>query len=362
MKNWFETNHAKLQFALRMMLAALASFALGEALGLAQTYWAVLSAVIVIQASIGGSVRAAINRLTGTLGGAFWGALVAMTIPHGSPASMAVALIAGTAPLAIFTAFRPEYRIAPITAIIVLLGGGQPQAGPFSSALERVLEISLGSAVAVAVALLILPARAHRLLAHAASGAVADMARIVSMLDEAHARGASPEALWRLQVRLSAEVAGADSRAGEAKVERANYLAEGPDPEPLARTLRRLRNDLAMLSRALGASSSDALHDGLRSELSPLLRAIAGWFNALAKALASGEPAPSLETIRATVEDYRAAISCAGDEGLASVAGGEGNQRVFVLLFVFEQMLQNLQDLAARTNELSESDSKRSRV
>ena len=39
MKAWFQTHRAKLQFGLRMTVAALASYALGEAIGLSQTYW-----------------------------------------------------------------------------------------------------------------------------------------------------------------------------------------------------------------------------------------------------------------------------------------------------------------------------------
>ncbi len=46
-----------------MTLAALSSYVLGEVLELAQSYWAVLSPVIVIQGSVGGSVRAGLNRL-----------------------------------------------------------------------------------------------------------------------------------------------------------------------------------------------------------------------------------------------------------------------------------------------------------
>ncbi|MGO8953061.1 MAG: hypothetical protein ACLPWS_07720 [Rhodomicrobium sp.] len=40
MSAWLSQHQAKLQFGPRMTLAALVSYALGEALGLAQTYWA----------------------------------------------------------------------------------------------------------------------------------------------------------------------------------------------------------------------------------------------------------------------------------------------------------------------------------
>ena len=234
-----------------MTVSALASYALGEAVGL---YPSLLGGAVGRDrhsGSVGGSVKAGLNRLIGTIGGAFWGAVVAGLMPHNTPAALGLAMLVAIAPLSVVTAFRTDYRIAPITAIIVLMGAALQQAAPFSSALGRVLEITLGSAVAVAVALLVpFPARAHALLARSASDAVADMARIVSMLEEGHGQGVDRAALLKIQLRCSDEIAKVDTRAGEAKVERTNWLADGPDPKPLSRTLRRLRNEMAML-RAL---------------------------------------------------------------------------------------------------------------
>ena len=359
MKAWLQTHRGKLQFGLRMTVSALASYILGEALGLSQTYWAVLSAVIVIQGSVGGSVRAGLNRLIGTIGGAFWGAVVAGLMPHNTPVALGFALLVAIAPLSIVTAFRSDYRIAPITAIIVLTGAALQQAAPFSSALERVLEIVLGSAVAVAVALFILPARAHALLARSASIAIADMARIVSMLEEGHGQGVDRDALLKIQLRCSAEIAKVDSRAGEAKVERANRLADGPDPEPLSRTLRRLRNEMAMLARALVIPFPDPVRGPFVNELTAVLRALASWLSGMSETLISGKEAPSLQDLKTSLEGFRGVIGGAGPEWFASATKEDDIQRVFALLFVFDQLLQNLQDLADRARELRESEPQR---
>ncbi len=359
MKAWLQTHRGKLQFGLRMTVSALASYGLGEAIGLSQTYWAVLSAVIVIQGSVGGSVRAGLNRLTGTIGGAFWGAVVAGLMPHNTPAALGLALMVAVAPLSVVTAFWTDYRIAPITAIIVLMGAALQQAAPFSSALERVFEITLGSAVAVAVALFILPARAHALLARSASIAVADMARIVSMLEEGHGQGVDREALLKIQLRCSAEIAKVDSRSGEAKVELANRLADGPDPEALSRTLRRLRNEMAMLARALVTPFPEAVRGPFVKELAAVLRALAAWLSGMSETLSSGKEAPNLQDLKTALEGFRGAIGGAGPEWFASATEKEDIQRVFALLFVFDQMLQNLQDLADRARELRESEPQR---
>jgi uncharacterized membrane protein YccC len=349
---WYLRHQAKLQFGLRMTLAALFSFALGEALGMAQTYWAVLSSVIVTQGSVGGSLRVAVNRLIGTVGGAIWGAAVALAVPHASPLPLGAALLAAIGPLAVLTAFRPDYRVAPITAIIVLMGASGQQAGPMASAISRVFEISLGSAIAVAVALFILPARAHRLLARAASATVATMADMAALL-EMTGKGSAAETLLHVQSRLRAAIAQTETRAEEAKIERANRLSDGPDPEPLARNFRRLRHDLAMLARVLAEPFSAPVRDRLGPTLEVIFAALAAWFTATSKALAQSAMPPELTSVQQAMEGYKAALTNAGQEKFSYTTGNHDTQRVFALLFLFEQMLQNLQDLADRTSELA---------
>jgi uncharacterized membrane protein YccC len=325
---------------------------------LTQVYWAVLSSVIVIQGSVGGSVRAGLYRLAGTVGGAFWGAVVAGLLPHNNPRALAIALLVAVAPLSVVTAFRIDYRVAPITAIIVLMGAALQQAAPFSAALERVFEITLGSAVAVVVALFLFPARAHALFARSVSEAVADMARIVSMLAEVHGQGVDREALLKLQLHCSAAIAKAGARAAEAKVERANRLTDGPDPEPLSRTLRRLRHDMAMLARALVAPFPEAMQSPFADELSAVLHAVAAWLSGMSESLSLGKEAPSVHDMKAALEDLRSAIAQVSEKRFTSSTEKEDIRRVFVLLFIFDQTLQNQQDLSDCARELVEYEQK----
>jgi uncharacterized membrane protein YccC len=352
MKAWLRQNRAKLQFGLRMTLAAIAAYAAGEALELAQTYWAVLSAVMVMQGSVGGSLKAGIDRLAGTAGGAVWGAAVAILVPHESASALGAALLLAVAPLAAVTAFWPAYRVAPITAIIVVMGGQLVQADPVSSAISRVFEIALGSVIAILVAFFILPARAHRLLVTSASAAASEMAGMASMLARAPGSGANGAALLQILLRIKDLIAQTETRAGEAKVERSNHLSDAPDPEPLARTLRRLRHDFAMAVRALGSPLQEAIRTRVEAPLEAVFAALSDWLEAVSKALAAGEYPPPLDLFAAAVEDYKAAVASPEKEALTYAGTGE-TERVFALLFLFEQMLQNLHDLAARTAELA---------
>ena len=345
MKDWLQTHHPQIQFGLRMTLAALASYAIGDLIGLSQVYWAVLSAVIVIQGSVGGSVKAGLNRLVGTIGGAAWGAIMSWLIVHNGPPSLTLALFAAVAPLALLTGFKTEYRIAPITAIIVLMGTAPPQATPLSSALERVLEITLGSAVAVAVALLIFPARAHALFVRSASTAIASMAEIVTMFAESCGEGVQREALLKRQLGLNAEIAKMGAIASEAKIESSNRLTDDPDPEPFLRNLRRIRNDINMMARALVLPLPEASTGAFADELRAAFHALSAWLTSMSQSLKSGEEPPGLQAVQAAVEAFRVAIS--------PDAGKQEMHRVFALLFAVEQALENLQDLSDRARELT---------
>src|SRR5262249_38296151 len=150
-----------------------------------------------------------------------------------------VALLLAVAPLAAVTGFRAAYRVAPITAIIVLMGGSVQLTGPVTSAISRVFEISLGSIIAILVAFFIIPARAHRLLARSASATVSAMADLAGLLAAHPCSAANAGQFFPALNRIRTLIAQTEIRAGEAKVERSNHLTGAPDPEPLARTLRR---------------------------------------------------------------------------------------------------------------------------
>ena len=61
--------------------------------------------------------------------------------------SLGVALVIALVPLTLVAALWPNYRIAPLTAVIVLLTPGAQQLGPVNSAFYRIVEITLGSFV-----------------------------------------------------------------------------------------------------------------------------------------------------------------------------------------------------------------------
>jgi uncharacterized membrane protein YccC len=70
---------AELRLVIRALTAAALSLVTADALALPQGYWAVFTALIIVQGSVGGTLAAGLDRFIGTLAGAVLGGAVAVT-------------------------------------------------------------------------------------------------------------------------------------------------------------------------------------------------------------------------------------------------------------------------------------------
>src|SRR6476659_7243440 len=111
----------QLSLAVRLAVAAVAAYAIARALHLMLPLWAVLTSLIVTQMSVGRSLKATRDYLIGTVGGAIYGAAVAILIPHSGEGGLLAVLVLAVAPLAFIAAIKPSLNVATITASIVLL-------------------------------------------------------------------------------------------------------------------------------------------------------------------------------------------------------------------------------------------------
>ncbi len=350
---WLGRHRAQFRLGLRITVASLATFALARLLGFTQSTWAVLTALIVMQASVGGSLKATADRFVGSLGGAVWGVAVSLAVPHEGPLSLGVALAVGVAPLAVVAAIRPAYRVAPVTAIILLLGPSGAAPGAVTSAVQRMLEIGLGSLVALAVALLVLPERAHGHLAKAAGGALDLMARLTLRLAEAVGGSHDGAAIRTLHDAIRGAIGQAETAAAEALRERRSYLAAGPDPEPLCRTLRRLRNGLSTIGHAVAEPLPGPARKMLDAPAKSALAAAAELMRAAGSALTARLPPPSPRGLEEAVAVFEASVAGLRRSGLTRDLADDALGRVFALAFSLEQLRQNLADLIDRAAEMA---------
>jgi uncharacterized membrane protein YccC len=346
---WAGQHRAQLRLSLRITLASLATFAVGRLLGLHQAYWAVLTAVIVTQASIGGSLKATRDRFLGSLGGAAWGVAVSLCLPHTGVWGLTAALAVAIAPLAVITAINPAYRIAPVTAVILLLTPSGQTAGPLASGFSRLLEIGLGSVVALVVALIVLPERAHGAVARAAAEALEAMGALTTLLSAAPR---DEDAVARLHQRVRKAIITAEAAAVEAARERLVNLSNAADPEPLCRTLRRLHNDLIMIGRASQARLGEPVGGLLADPALEATAAVSRFLNEAGQAVAARGDAPALGPVEQALAHYGAAVADLRRGGLTRDLPDEAVGRIFGLSFALEQLGSHLRDLTERANEV----------
>ncbi len=347
LRGFFRRSRAELRFALRATIAAVLAFEASRLFALTQGYWSVLSAILVLQATIGASLEAGLWRLVGTLVGGAVGFLGAVAVLYGWLSDLA-ALALGVLLLSPLASGRPAFRIAPVTAVVVMLSD-PGHAHALEAATHRALNIAIGSVIAVAVALLVFPARAHAGLGPAAGQVLRQMALGLRL---ALARPPEPEAQRRVQDRIRQSLGRLETLAREARHERNAFLTDGADPDALVRTLRRLRSDLAIVARAMQRPWPAAVSERLDGPLRALSRAVNSQMLALAHAAAGKQALPSLDEVDRARVLYDEAFQAARTAGVTRPLPTEDLAGLFTLGFLFDQVRKELEQLAARLAEL----------
>ncbi len=334
-----------------MTVAGLLALLVSQVFNLPQGYWAVFAAVVVTESSVGGSVQTAVNWMIGTLGGAIYGAVVSALLPHGTESMLIVELAVGLAPLAVLAAFYPRFRVAPVTAIIVLATVNNSTMGPLQSAIDRVVEIGVGSLLGLAVSLTVLPSRANTLVAETACRALEHMARLLSALTDAFGRPISIDEVQPIHLDVLAALAQLEDVVDEAKRERATRLTTAADPAPLPRTLHRVRNDIVMIGRAVPEPFPEPLSSRLQPAFTRATTEVVRFFREGSVALRKRQPPPSREALEAAFDNFNTVLAAMREEDLIRGQSAEIAGRIFALSFAFQQLRVNLKDLADRMTE-----------
>jgi uncharacterized membrane protein YccC len=348
--NWFRaqagTHRAQLRFCLRMTVAAVLAFALAQVWNLPlHGLWAVLTAVVVTQISVGGSLHATTEYIIGTIVGAVYAAGVGILVPHMTTISLAGVLALTIGPLAYAAAVYPSFRVAPFTGAIVLLISTQFGEGLIESALYRLAEVALGGAVAFMVSLLVMPQRARELALDAAARVLDLLARLLPKLLAGFTRELDVSETTGLQQEAGLALAQSQTITSEAQRERLMNLLAAPDLAPLARTLLRLRHDLVIIGRAASAPLPKTFAECLGPPLIDVGERASEYLFKSARALASRSSAPSLEAFEETLTAFNSEIASLRRQGLTLKLSIEEVEQLFALGFALEQLHRNFSDL-----------------
>jgi hypothetical protein len=334
------------RFCVRMTASGLIAFAVAQALHIPlQGLWMILTAIVVTQMSAGGSVRATLEYIIGTVGGAIYGAVIGILIPHNTPLTEALVIALAIAPLALAAAFNPNFRVAPFSAVLVIMLAGQFGEGPIESAITRSAEVGLGGLIAVAVSLLVFPQRANHMRLNAAARLLERFARDLPQLLAGFTAGLDAAENSRIQNDIGATVTRFQQITAEAQHELIITFASQPDPGPLSRTMLRLRHDFVILGRAGIRPLPDALRGRLSDLLTRVGAAASRFLNDSAAALDRRDTPPPLDAYEAALFAYTAEVEAVRSEGLTLPLTSNEVEPVFALGFTFEQLHQNFIDL-----------------
>jgi len=120
---------------------------------LPQPFWAVMSAIIVMQSDAGATISASWMRLVGTFAGALVGGIfLALLGNYVWSFGVAVGLVVL---ICAFLRLIESYRIAAVTVAVVMLTG--QTTSPWMTATYRFLEVSFGIIIALLISALFDP-------------------------------------------------------------------------------------------------------------------------------------------------------------------------------------------------------------
>jgi uncharacterized membrane protein YgaE (UPF0421/DUF939 family) len=138
-----------LVYPARMTIAAVLALLAAWLLGLQESYWAAISALIIVQSDFGASLLISWHRLIGTAVGVSVGALLAETVGRSVLVFGCGVLVAGLL-ASLLRLERPAIRFAAVAFSIVLL---VPRAEPaWVVALHRFIEVAMGIVAGLLVA------------------------------------------------------------------------------------------------------------------------------------------------------------------------------------------------------------------
>lgn len=333
--------------AVKTALAATAAYGLTTLFDLPQAYWAVISVILVMQANLGGSIQAGVNRILGAAAGALLGA-ASLTAFHSSTLALGVGLGLTSLVCAYFVHLHESFRMAGLTAAIIILQHGQGGA-LVDYTVYRFLEISLGVAVALGFSLLVWPSRAGRLLKDGVVRALNDAAALYSVLlccRDASSCDIEGEREAREALRATREKNLALLK--EAKKEPAGLASGEHITLSLYNFTERIAEHLLSMEHAVHHPDLESLHAHVAREMDLLAQTTITAMTRLALAIAQErDPGP--------MDDLKRAVATA-EEALARLRGMrvlpgyelEAVMRFFSYYYNMREVAMELEGMAER--------------
>jgi uncharacterized membrane protein YccC len=344
---------AQLRQCLRVIVAAVLAFYVSELLHLPWALWAVLTAVVMTQTSVGKSLIATIDYMIGTLGGGIYSALVGVLVPHHNSLEIMLALALAIGPLAFLASLSPRFAAAPFTAVMVLLLPTITQASALQSAFFRVVEVAVGCVVSLGVSFLVFPQRAHSLVYEGAGKILLRMADLLPVLVADLKTQQIDTPARNLQRHVGEAFQQLAVINVEAARERSAFLNSDPDPQPLLDVTLRLRHDIVLMGRAAIEPLPPFVLERLAAPIEQFAIAAREFLISSAAALnARAAPAP-LAQIDTAFAAFTEAFAGMRRAQILQNVPTDTVERIFALGFCFEQIHTDLTTLGISVDKIA---------
>jgi len=145
---WDKKNLPSITHAIRTAVAATVSVVIARLVQMPEAYWAAIATLVIMQSTLGATLTLSIERIVATAVGASVGAIETNYFGANLVAFAIAIFLVGLLSIA-FRLQKTAYHYASITLTIIVL---IPRlAAPWSIALHRFIEVSVGIIVALAV-------------------------------------------------------------------------------------------------------------------------------------------------------------------------------------------------------------------
>jgi uncharacterized membrane protein YccC len=324
-------------------LAGTITYAIYAGFHLHQGYWAVFAALVVTQANLGASWKAALYRTIGSTCGALAAALL-MPALGGGAIQAGIALFLLAAFFGYLTALHPSFTAAGFTAALILVFGGQGE--PWHMAWLRVLYTIMGALIAFSVGALLWPVHAREIIREKIANILEGAGTLYRAVTEAALEGIDNEQrVHGLDRRLHDVRRGITQQMDEARSELSFSRFNQSGYQRVVELGDQIRRPLTAMAEDTSLYIHAPVEPGLVPSLPMLVEKTAAHFGALAQAVRHPETRLSSAELEAAVRALDADLARLREQRATAPFALDRMLPFWALVF-------NLKEVAAELREL----------
>jgi uncharacterized membrane protein YccC len=344
--------HDPARMAIQTGVASVVTLELCRLLGFQQLTWGVMSALFVIQMSVGGTVGMAIYRILGTALGTAAGVMAVLVVPA-TPLPQAITLFVVGSGLVFVAGIWPGLRFGAIAAAILIVAPPPTDLDVLAAAGSQAAQILLGTVVATVTSRLILPDSAHRQSARSIARLLTLCADLLeTVTGELRAGKRDDDRLAGINRGIVKALEEADQSSAQSRrpLERRWARWRGgerlSDPDKIVRCAQHLWHTLLIAQRTGGERLAGEPRQILDEPLWALSEDAGGYLRDLARAIRTNDPVPPLRPVLESQRRMEEAFAEVRRRSFTLGLSAREAERVFALSLAINHLGSNLGAMA----------------